>query len=150
MVSPPTSKQPSSCKDPKVLDSLLDSALDKIEKKKPAKTTKKDQKVGDFPDLNGNLEAEVDKMLKEFSRMMPGETGEALNGKSSSEQIEETFKKLLEQPLDDELDDDLGKLGDMNAIIEQMMSELTSREILYDPFKEMVQKVLAYVFHASY
>lgn len=101
---------------------------------------------GPKPDIPvAGLESEVDKMLQEFAKMMPGTAAASeINGnKSSSEQIEETFRKLMQEPLDKgpNMDDiDLGELGDMNKVIEQMMAELTSKEILYEPFTEMIAK----------
>lgn len=91
---------------------------------------------------------EVDRMLSEFTKMIPG-LSPADGAKTSQEQIEETFKKLMAEPMDigggsgsgsgDEVD--LEGLGNMNKVIEQMMAELTSKDILYEPFSEMVQKV---------
>ncbi len=90
------------------------------------------------------IQMEVDKMLKEFSKLMPSDGTNPLDtDKPSSEQIENTFRKLLEEPFGNEFGDaDLGDLNDMNKVIEQMMGELTSKEILYEPFAEMVQKVI--------
>jgi hypothetical protein len=38
-------------------------------------------------------------------------------------------------------DFDVGNLEEMNKVIEQMMGELTSKEVLYEPFSELVDKV---------
>lgn len=118
------------------------AALTKMEKSQ-IELTSADGPKPDIP-LAG-LESEVDKMLQEFAKMMPGTAAASeINGnKSSSEQIEETFRKLMQEPLDmgPNMDDvDLGELGDMNKVIEQMMAELTSKEILYEPFTEMIAK----------
>lgn len=122
------------------------AALSKLEE------SQKEPKEGTAPPPKhdgptAGLESEVDKMLQEFAKMMPGTAAadELKGNKTSSEQIEETFKKLMQEPLDSgfgqNMDDvDLGELGDMNKVIEQMMAELTSKEILYEPFSEMIAK----------
>lgn len=92
-----------------------------------------------------NIELEVDKMLSEFAKLVPGAniTGEETEDNirpDSQKQIEESFRKLMEEPMGSGEDIDLGELSDMNAIIEQMMAQLTSKDVLYEPFREMLEK----------
>lgn len=136
------------------------AALNKLEKsQKGAKETKAKEPSGKLisgPPGEAKFETEVDKMLQEFAKMMPGAAGaqeinaQASTGgnRTSQEQIEQTFKKLLQEPIDPDFgadDVNLEELGDMQGIIEQMMAELTSKDILYDPFSEMIQKYPAWL-----
>lgn len=99
--------------------------------------------------VDAKLEDEVDRMLREFSKILPGDASTALDStkpRKPTEQIEATFEKLLEEPVGGaERDVDLGELEDVNSMIEQLMSQLTSKEILYEPFQEIASKYPAWL-----
>lgn len=120
-------------------------ALHKLESSQKKGVAKKEKGAKDEQPSGNNIELEVDKMLAEFAKLVPGAS---INGEDtedparpdSQKQIEESFRKLMEEPMGNAEDIDLGELNDMNAIIEQMMAQLTSKDVLYEPFHEMMEK----------